>query len=63
MDSKALEIINQMVTIFIYTAVLSREIAHQSLDLLNTTITVGGIAFSVIFMFFIWYFKKQKFVD
>jgi len=63
MDSKVLEIINQMIILIVYSIVLSREIMHKSLDYLNTLITIGGIIFSVILMFFIWYFKSLNILD
>ena len=63
MDSKVLEVINQLIVLIIYGIVLSREIIHKSMDYLNTVITIGGIIFSVMLMFFIWYFKSQKLVD
>lgn len=63
MDSRSLEVINQIVTLIIYGIVFSREIIHKSFDLPNTIVTVGGIIFSVAFMFFIWYFKSQKIIE
>ncbi|MBU3913774.1 MAG: hypothetical protein KKE50_06805 [Nanoarchaeota archaeon] len=60
MDSKVLEIINQLIVLIIYGIVLSRELTHQSFDYTNTTITIGGIVFSVMLMFFTWYFKSQN---
>jgi len=63
MDSKILEIINQIVVIIIYGIVLSREFVSQSLDFLNTIITIGGIIFSVVLMFFIWYLRNLKVLD
>ena len=52
-----LEIINQLIVLTIYGMVLSREISDRSLDLINTSITMGGIIFSVLLMFFIWHLK------
>ena len=63
MDSKVLELINQMIVLIIYGIVLSREISHQTLDIPNTIITIGGIIFSVILMFFIWHLKNQELID
>jgi len=60
MDSRVLELINQLIVLIIYGIVFSREIAHQSLDKINTLITIGGIIFSVLLMFFTWYLKTQK---
>lgn len=39
MDSKVLEVLNQIIVLIIYGIVISREIAHKSLDMLNTIIT------------------------
>ena len=63
MDSKILEIVNQLIVLTIYAVVISREISNQTLDFLNTTITIGGIIFSVLLMFFTWYLKSSKVVD
>ena len=63
MDSKILEIVNQLIVLTIYAVVISREISNQTLDFLNTTITIGGIIFSVLLMFFTWYLKSTKVVD
>jgi len=63
MDSKVLEVLNQIIVLIIYGIVLSREFAHKSFDFINTLITIGGIIFSVILMFFTWYFKSQNFVE
>jgi len=63
MDSRVLEVINQLVVLIIYGIVFSREIAHQSLDKINTLVTIGGIIFSVLLMFFIWFLKTQKAID
>ncbi len=63
MDSRVLEIINQMIILIIYGIVFSREITNKSFDFPNTIITVGGIIFSVILMFFIWYFKSVKIIE
>jgi len=60
MDSKILEVINQLIILIIYSIVISREITHHSLDLLNTFFTMGGIIFSVILMLFIWYLKSEE---
>jgi hypothetical protein len=59
MDSRVLEIINQIIVLVIYGIVFSREIVHESFDTINTLITIGGIIFSVLLMFFTWYFKSQ----
>ncbi|MEK6818510.1 MAG: hypothetical protein AABY10_01100, partial [Nanoarchaeota archaeon] len=50
----------QLIVLIIYGIVISREITHQTLDLLNTSITVGGIIFSVLLMFFTWYLKSEN---
>jgi len=63
MDSRVLEVINQLVVLIIYGIVFSREIAHQSLDNINTFVTIGGIIFSVLLMFFTWFLKTQKTID
>lgn len=62
MDSRILELINQLIVLIIYGIVISREIAHQTLDTLNTSITIGGIIFSVLLMFFTWYLKSEKII-
>jgi hypothetical protein len=54
---------NQLIVLIIYGIVLSRELMHQTLDALNTSITVGGIIFSVLLMFFTWYLKSEKRID
>jgi len=53
---------NQLIVLVVYGIVLSMEISHESLDTLNTLITVGGIVFSVVLMFFTWYLKSEKIV-
>jgi len=63
MDSRILELINQLIVLTIYGIVISREITHQILDILNTLITVGGIIFSVRLMFFTWYLRYEKIVE
>ena len=63
MDSKILELINQLIVLIIYGIVMSREINHQTLDALNTLITIGGIIFSVLLMFFTWYLRSEKLVE
>ncbi len=63
MDSKILEILNQMITIVIYGIVLSREITNSQLDMINTVFTIGGIIISILLMFFIWYLKSIKIVN
>lgn len=63
MDSKVLELLNQLIVLIIYGIVISREISHQALDYINTIITIGGIIFSVILMFFTWYLKSEKFIE
>jgi hypothetical protein len=62
MDSRVLEIINQLIVLIIYGIVLSREITNQTLDAPNTIITIGGIIFSVVLMFFIWYLRAKQIV-
>ncbi len=62
MDSKVLEIVNQLIVLIIYGIVMSREITHQTLDTPNTLITAGGIIFSVLLMFFTWYLKSEKII-
>ncbi|MBS3076751.1 hypothetical protein J4233_00605 [Candidatus Pacearchaeota archaeon] len=62
MDSRILELMNQLIVLVVYGIVLSMEISHESLDTLNTLITVGGIVFSVVLMFFTWYLKSEKIV-
>lgn len=62
MDSRVLELLNQLIVLIIYGIVLSREIAHQALDKLNTLITVGGIIFSILLMFFIWPLRSKRIV-
>jgi len=61
-DSRILELMNQLIVLVVYGIVLSMEISHESLDTLNTLITVGGIVFSVVLMFFTWYLKSEKIV-
>jgi len=63
MDSRVLELMNQLIVIIIYGIVISREISHQSLDKLNTLITIGGIIFSVLLMFFTWQLKSEKIIE
>ena len=63
MDSKVLEVLNQIIVLIIYGIVVSREIAHKSFDTPNTIITIGGIIFSVLLMFFTWYLKSQRIVE
>ena len=63
MDSKILEVLNQIIVLIIYGIIISREITHKSLDILNTIITIGGIIFSVLLMFFTWYLKSQRIVE
>lgn len=60
MDSRVLELLNQLIVLVIYGIVMSREITHQTLDTLNTLITIGGIIFSVLLMFFNWYLKFEN---
>ncbi|MBS3088847.1 hypothetical protein J4402_03645 [Candidatus Pacearchaeota archaeon] len=60
MDSRVLELLNQLIVLVIYGIVMSREITHQTLDALNTLITLGGIIFSVLLMFFTWYLKSEN---
>ncbi len=62
MDSRVLEILNQIIVLVIYLIVFSREIVYGSFDFINTIVTVGGIIFSVFLMFFTWYLKSQKVV-
>ncbi|MBU0760274.1 MAG: hypothetical protein KJ600_02675 [Nanoarchaeota archaeon] len=62
MDPRVLELLNQLIVLIIYGIVISREITRQSLDSLNLLITVGGIIFSVLLMFFTWYLKTEKLV-
>lgn len=63
MDSRVLELINQLIVLIIYGIVISREITHQALDILNTLIAIGGIIFSVLLMFFTWYLKSEKKIE
>lgn len=63
MDARVLEILNQIIVLIIYGIVLSREITNHSFDLPNTLITIGGIVFSVILMFFTWFFKAKSLVE
>ena len=63
MDSKVLEIVNHLVILIIYGIVLSREISNQSLDFINTLMTMGGIIFSVLLMFFIWHLKGSSILE
>ena len=63
MDSRVLELINQLIVLIIYGIVMSREISHQTLDALNTLVTAGGIILSVLLMFFIWYLKSEKIIE
>lgn len=63
MDSRVLEIMNQSIVLVIYGIVLSREITHQTLDSMNTIITIGGIIFSVLLMFFTWYLKSGRRIE
>lgn len=60
MDSRVLEVLNQIIVLIIYGIVVSREVAHKSFDIPNTIITVGGIIFSVLLMFFTWYLKSRE---
>jgi hypothetical protein len=60
MDTKILEVINQIIVVVIYGIVLSRELVNRTFDSINTIITIGGIVFSVILMFFIWYLKSAR---
>ena len=60
MDSRVLELINQLTVLIIYGIVISREISHQTLDKINTLITIGGIIFSILLMFFTWYLRHEK---
>jgi len=62
MDSRILELINQLIVLIIYGIVISREITHQTLDVINTLITIGGIIFSVLLMFFTWYLKSKRII-
>ena len=63
MDSRVLEIMNQLIVLVIYGIVLSREITHQTLDSMNTIITIGGIIFSVLLMFFTWDVKSGRRIE
>jgi hypothetical protein len=63
MDSRVLEVLNQLIVLIIYGIVFSREIAHQSFDKINTIVTIGGIIFSVLLMFFTWFLKTQKTIE
>ena len=63
MDSKVLEVLNQIIVLIIYGIVVSREAAHKSFDIPNTIITVCGIIFSVLLMFFTWYLKSQRTIE
>ena len=63
MDSKVLEIVNHLVILIIYGIVLSRAISNQSLDFINTLMTMGGIIFSVLLMFFIWHLKGSSILE
>jgi len=63
MNSRVLEVLNQLIVLIIYGIVFSREIAHQSLDKINTLVTIGGIIFSVLLMFFTWFLKTQKSIE
>jgi len=63
MDSRVLEVLNQLIVLIIYGIVFSREIAHQSFDKINTIVTTGGIIFSVLLMFFTWFLKTQKTIE
>jgi len=60
MDSRILEVLNQLIVLIIYSIVISREITHHSLDMLNTFFTMGGIIFSIVLMLFIWYLRSQE---
>lgn len=63
MDSRVLELLNQMIVLIIYGIVMSKEITRQTLDILNTLITIGGIIFSVLLMFFTWYLKSVRIIE
>jgi hypothetical protein len=63
MDSRVLEVLNQLIVLIIYGIVFSREIAHQSFDKINTIVTIGGIVFSILLMFFTWFLKTQKAIE
>ena len=63
MESRTLEVLNQLIVLIIYGIVFSREFTHQSLDKINTIVTIGGIIFSVLLMFFTWFLKEQRVIE
>lgn len=60
MDTRVLEVLNNLIVLIIYGIVLSREISQHSFDFLNTIFTVGGIILSVFLMFFTWSVKNKN---
>jgi len=58
LDTKILEILNQLMVLIIYGITISR--LTDPIDLLSNVLTIIGIIISVMLMFFIWYLKEKN---
>ena len=58
LDTKILEVLNQLMVLIIYGITISR--LTNPVDILSNVLTILGILISVTLMFFIWYLKDKN---
>ena len=58
LDTKILEILNQLMVLVIYGITISR--LTNPVDIVSNVLTIIGIINSVTLMFFIWYLKDKN---
>jgi hypothetical protein len=58
LDTKILEILNQLMILIIYGITISR--LTDPIDLVSNVLTIPSIIISIALMFFIWYLKEKN---
>ena len=58
LDTKILEILNQLMVLVIYWITISR--LTNPIDIISNVLTIISIIISVMLMFFIWYLKDKN---
>jgi hypothetical protein len=58
LDTKILEILNQLMILVIYGITISR--LTNPIDLISNILTISSIIISIALMFFIWYLKDKN---
>ena len=58
LDTRILEVLNQLMVLIIYGITISRLI--NPVDIVSNVLTIIGIIISVTLMFFIWYLKDKN---